>query len=90
MIEGQIIVRHKDEPDTHETMMRQFARVTLQHPATRKGLLTVLQEVQREVNDIKRRGFCLKCLADEPPQKKLRLSKMNTCAECGLSQLCHD
>ena len=91
MIEGQVNVyfKHEVQMDYDRRSSRRFTAVSKQEPLNRKGLTTVLQEVQKIVNDIKRRGFCEDCLASEPPRKMLRLTKLNKCADCGLNQIYH-
>ena len=92
MLEGQITVYYQDElrMTREEKTQRSFSRTTKQSPCTRKGLITILQDIQREVNKIKQRGFCDDCLTNEPPRKKLCVRKLNKCGGCGLNQIYHE
>ena len=52
----------------------------------RAGLKDAICFLQRQVQNLKRRGLCQTCLTDERPTKRLRVSDTNLCSHCLLNK----
>ena len=48
----------------------------------RAGLKDAICFLQRQVQNVKRRGLCEKCLTGERPSKRLRVADTNLCSNC--------
>ena len=81
-IDCVIEVKFVDEPDNRETDVNKLRKFTGVYEDTRAGLRKLLQEMQAIVNEIKLRGLCQRCLAEERPRKRLRLRATGACVEC--------
>ena len=52
----------------------------------RAGLKDAICFVQRQVQNVKRRGLCKTCLEDERPMKRLRVGDTDLCGSCLLQK----
>ena len=55
-------------------------------PMDRTGLKQAIEYLQSNVQNVKRRGLCETCLAEEPPMKRLRVGGNAFCSKCVLQK----
>ena len=58
-----------------------------QYPLTQDGLLRAIVESKETIADIRKRGLCPTCEADDPPKKKLKGPGMPKCCGCSMGDM---
>ncbi len=58
-----------------------------EYPLTQDGLLRAIVESKETIADIRKRGLCPTCEADEPPRKRLKGPGMPKCCGCSLGDM---
>ncbi len=57
------------------------------YPLTQDGLLRAIVEAKKMIADIRKRGLCPTCEADDPPRKKLKGPGMPKCCGCSMGDM---